>query len=66
MKKSGQKPSHVDTIELTPDQLASGLNEEEYRGRLRDWKSGTTSDSDWDQMRSTDKAFDRWLWRQGM
>lgn len=54
-----QKPPHLDTVELSVEDLARGQREQQYSEWLRAYRVGDMSESEW-QEHLLDKDFLDW------
>lgn len=53
------KPSHIDTIELTKEQMEQGAREEQYSRQLREWREGSMATGQWVELLN-DEGFIEW------
>jgi hypothetical protein len=58
-------PTHIETIEVSPEAAQRGAQEESYATLLRLWRSGAIDDAQWLHMQQMDPAFRSWLHKMG-
>jgi len=54
------KPSHIDTIELTPAQIEQGMREQGYAMAMARYRDKTMPDAEWQELLQ-DLDFAAWL-----
>lgn len=58
-------PTHTSTIEVSPEAMKRGAQEESYAKLLQRWRSGAIDDAQWEHMQQLDPVFRSWLHKLG-
>lgn len=58
--------THINTIEVSQEDMERGAREESYARLLKDWREHKIDDAQWERMREADAGFRSWLFKLGV
>jgi len=58
--------SHINTIEVSKEDMERGAREESYARLLQEWRENKIDDVQWESMRQADPDFRAWLFKLGV